>query len=123
MRGTATVSATEIALPTAFSLSAPARASRAAPIPLTWEPGRDDEPFVLTIEGRCVVPSQGVKRNAAPRSSGFLLQPADFAPTAGACALLVEATRARASVPLEGLAAGSGAISRQVRTLTLDVSP
>jgi hypothetical protein len=117
------VAAAEVDLPPAFTLGAPARPSRAEPIPLTWEPG-GEERMTLAFAGPCVVPSRGMWRDADARSSGFVLQPADFVPMVDPCTLSVEATRERTrSLGASGLSVRSSATTRQVRTLTIETLP
>lgn len=114
-----------IELPPAFALSGPpVPASRAQPIPITWDAGDSSYQMRVEVGGPCLPSWYG--RPFSEDTGAYEIQPADLGTPAGVedCALIVEATRAAFGLPLAPeLAPSSAAAAEQVRVVAIETVP
>lgn len=110
------------ALPEPFVVTAPATASRAQPLALSWNPGKNGETFTLEARGPCL--GGAVTRTPDPTGTAFELQPADFQKYSGVCTVEVKLSRRRGTIgSFAGLAATSQVTLEQLRTVTIETTP
>lgn len=97
-----------IALPQAFTVSAPSSTSRASDLDLAWEAA---PPWTMTIAatGSPCLPNAGFERALATDVGAATIQPADWLPAPGACDVTIVVTR-------------GGEVS-QIRTLVVHTTP
>jgi hypothetical protein len=96
-------------LPPAFTLVAPATASRSAPITITWD-AASTFPMELVATGAPCLPPEGFTAHFEPDTGSALIQPADLFSVPGTCDVTVVATRGNED-------------ATQVRTILLETTP
>lgn len=108
VRSGAVVKTTPIPLPPAFAPNAPASASRASGISLTWA-AAPSFPMGIVATGPQCLPASGFAAHLEPDTGAFEIQPADLITTPGPCAITVAFTR--------------GKENTQTRTVTVPTTP
>ena len=97
-----------IPLPPPFAPVAPASASRASGVALSWQ-AAPSFPMDIVATGSPCLPANGLSAHLEPDTGAFEIQPADMITVAGACNVAVTFTR--------------GLQRTQTRTLTVPTTP
>jgi hypothetical protein len=108
VRSGAVAKTTPIPLPPAFAPNAPASASRASGISLTWA-AAPSFPMEIVATGPECLPPDGFTAHLEPDTGAFEIQPADIGTTPGPCTITIAFTR------------GTG--NTQTRTVTVPTTP
>lgn len=108
VRSGAVAKTTPIPLPPAFAPNAPASASRASGVPISWT-AAPAFPMEIVATGPQCLPPNGFTAHLAPDTGAFEIQPADLITTPGPCTITIAFTR--------------GSQNTQTRTVTVQTTP